>query len=196
MGSTYSVSVTGMLDPDRTLIVCATAAEAAFVPEHARLLLTGIGKTQAAIAVTRELAVSSLEGLTVINIGSAGALRPGLSGVFEPGVVLNHDINADAIRGLGYDPRERLVVGSSPVVLASGDVFVADPVVRDRLALRADLVDMEGYGVALACQSFGASVRLVKHVSDQADEGAVDWPSLVEASARALGDWLTERLSR
>ena len=61
-------------------------------------------------------------------------------------------------------------------MLASGDVFVADPAVRDPLARRADLVDMEGYAVAYACRRFGVPVRLVKHVSDNADEVALDWP--------------------
>jgi adenosylhomocysteine nucleosidase len=75
-------------------------------------------------------------------------------------------------------------------VLASGDVFVTDPAVRDLLAQRAHLVDMEGYAVAYACHAFGVPVRLVKHVSDNAGDDAVDWPRLVEASARELGRWL------
>ena len=44
-------------------------------------------------------------------------------------------------------------------------------------------------GVAWAARELGADVRLVKHVSDAADEGAMDWPSLVERSALALGEW-------
>ena len=36
----------------------------------------------------------------------------------------------------------------------------------------------------------GVPVRLVKHVSDSADESALDWASMVEASAFALGEWL------
>ena len=96
------------------------------------------------------------------------------------------------VRSLGYDPEERLDIGSSAVTLATGDVFVTDPVVRDRLAALAHLVDMEGYAVAYAARSCGARVRVVKHVSDRADEGAMDWPSMVEVSARALGEWLTE----
>jgi adenosylhomocysteine nucleosidase len=33
-------------------------------------------------------------------------------------------------------------------------------------------------------------VRLVKYVSDAADEGAMDWPTLVDACATELGRWL------
>jgi adenosylhomocysteine nucleosidase len=37
-------------------------------------------------------------------------------------------------------------------------------------------------------------VRLVKHVSDAADESALDWTSMVEASAVALGQWLRDNV--
>lgn len=177
----------------RYLVVAATAADAAHVPADLSLVITGMGKTAAAVATARALAAyDDLAGLTVLNIGSAGALRPGLSGVHEPGVVLNHDLSADVVRALGHDPQERLDVGESEVVLATGDVFVSDPAVRDRLAGRAHLVDMEGYAVAYAAREAGVPVRLIKHVSDGADEGAMDWPTLVEVSAVALGEWLRE----
>ena len=77
-------------------------------------------------------------------------------------------------------------------MLATGDVFVTDAGVRSALAARADLVDMEGYAVAWACRQAGVPVRLVKHVSDNADAAAMDWPALVDASARVLGAWLSE----
>ncbi len=176
------------------LVVAATRAEAAHVPDGIEVVLTGVGKTAAAVATARALAGRDLDGLTVVNLGTAGALRDGLEGLHEVGTVVNHDINADAVRALGYDPRERIRVADSEVVLASGDLFVTDPAVRDTLARQAHLVDMEGYAVAYACQAFGVPVRLVKHVSDNADESAHDWPSLVDASARALADWLGTQL--
>jgi adenosylhomocysteine nucleosidase len=175
----------------RLLIVSATRAEAAFVPEDLPVVITGMGKTAAATATAKALATTDTEGLTVINLGTAGALRDGLTGLHTPGTVFNHDMNAEAIRALGHDPADTLdVPDGDETVLASGDVFVTDPLVRDRLAERAHLVDMEGYAVAYACARFGVPVRLVKHVSDSADESALDWPAQVGASARALGEWL------
>lgn len=177
------------------LVVSATEAEARYVPAGLPVVVTGIGKTAAATATTRALARADVAGLIVINIGTAGALRDGVTGLFTPGRVLNYDINADAIRAIGYDPEELLEVpGGDGLTLATGDRFVTDPVVRDRLAARADLVDMEGYAVVYACRAFGVPVRLVKHVSDAADESALDWPSVVDASARVLGDWLRTEL--
>ena len=177
------------------LVVSATTAEAAHVPPGLPLVITGMGKTAAAATTARALAAyDDVADLTVVNIGTAGALRPGLTGLHEPGVVLNHDLSADLVRALGHDPQERLDVGESEVVLATGDVFVSDPVVRDALAERAHLVDMEGYAVAWAARQAGVPVRLVKHVSDVADESALDWPAMVAASALVLGDWLVREL--
>ncbi|AXH96846.1 nucleosidase [Ornithinimicrobium avium] len=177
----------------RYLVVCAPRPEAAYAPPHLPVVLTGLGKTAAAVATTRALLGTDREGLTVLNVGTAGALRPDRDGLFLPSRVLNHDINAEVVRSLGADPREQLEIpGGDGTVLATGDLFVTDPGVRDRLAARADLVDMEGYAVAFACAALGVPVRLVKHVSDAADAGAMDWPDLVDASARALGTWLEE----
>jgi adenosylhomocysteine nucleosidase len=181
----------------QTLVVAATRAEAAFVPDHLTVVVTGLGKTAAAVATTRALVGLDPASTVVVNIGTAGALRDGLEGIHVPGVALNHDMNADAIRALGYDPQERLTLeGGDGTVLASGDVFVTDPAVRAVLAQEAHLVDMEGYAVAYACRQLGFPVRLVKHVSDNADESALDWPDLVAASAAALGGWVAEHLPR
>lgn len=183
----------------RMLVVAATRVEAAHVPSSLPLLVTGIGKTPAAALTARALAAHDApETVTVLNIGTAGALRPGLHGLFEPNVVVNHDMDGDAIRALGYDPEERLTLGppgaGEDVVLATGDLFVTDPVRRDQLALGAHLVDMEGYSVAWAARHFGARVRLAKHVSDAADESALDWNAAVDRSARALGEWLAAQV--
>lgn len=174
------------------LVVVAAQEEARYMPGGCRTVLTGIGKTAAAVAVTR--AILAERPSLVVNAGSAGALRDGLRGLHEIGVVVNHDMSADALRAFGYDPRERLVLGGSPIVLASGDVFVSDPALRSRLAVDHHLVDMEGYAVAYACQELGVPLRMIKHVSDQADEAAMDWPTLVDRSARELADWVMTNL--
>jgi hypothetical protein len=112
-----------------TLVVAATRAEAAHVPRHLPVVVTGIGKTAAAVATTRALAGMDPARTCVVNIGTAGALRDGLDGLRLPGAVLNHDMSA-----------------------------------------------------------------VVKHVSDSADASALDWPRLVDRSARVLGGWLEEHL--
>lgn len=180
----------------RYLVVAATRAEAAHVPAGLPLVVTGLGKTAAAAATAEALATTDVDGLTVVNIGTAGSLRPGLAGLFLPSTVLNHDLSADVVRALGYDPQELLTVPDGDgTVLATGDTFVTERAVRERLAETAHLVDMEGYAVVYACRRRGVPVRLVKHVSDDADERAMDWPDLVEHSAVELGRWLRREVS-
>ncbi|MEU4291586.1 nucleosidase [Kribbella sp. NPDC026596] len=175
------------------LVVSAVAGEARYVPEGISVLITGVGKTAAAVAVSRAFTERDTADLVVLNVGTTGALRDGLSGVYLPSIVINHDVNAEAIRAIGLDPQEELhVEGGDGTVLASGDVFVTDPVVRARLAERAHLVDMEAYGVVYACREYGVPVRVVKHVSDSADEAALDWPALVDTSAKVLGEWVSD----
>jgi len=177
------------------LIVSATRAEARHVPSGSRLLVTGIGKVRATMALSRELA-SGAPVRQVINIGTAGALRDGVTssdalGVFLPSAVLEHDISSAELRAMGYEMTDRWELPDGDgTVLASGDTFVADPVRRDELARHADLVDMEGCAVAHVSAQFAVPCRLVKAVTDNADEGAMEWPDLVEAAARRLGRWL------
>ena len=177
------------------LVVSAIRAEAKYVPEGVPIVVTGVGKTAAAVAVAKALGERDTADLVVLNVGTTGALRDGLAGLYFPSEVINHDINADAVRAIGLDPQESLKIdGGDGTVLASGDVFVTDPMVRARLAERAHLVDMEAYGVVFACRQFGVPVRLVKHVSDSADEAAMDWPALVDASAKVLGEWVRSEI--
>ena len=181
----------------RPVVVAAFAAEVADVPDGVEVVITGLGKANAASATTeRLLSGGDLGEIEIWNVGTAGALRDGLDGVFTPNRVLNHDLYGDAIRALGLDPDDDidLAVPGDGTVLASGDVFVTDPVIRARLAERAHLVDMEGYGVVVACRRLAVPVRLVKHVSDNADDAAMGWNDAVAHSSQALGRWLEHHL--
>jgi nucleoside phosphorylase len=188
MGCTEGIALSGTT----YLVVSAVAGEAKYIPRAVPVVVTGLGKTAAAVATARALGERDTSDLVVLNVGTTGALRDGMAGLYLPSQVVNHDINADAVRAIGLDPQETLQVeGGDGTVLASGDVFVTDPVLRARLAERAHLVDMEAYGVVYACREYGVPVRVVKHVSDSADESALDWPALIDASAKVLGEWVT-----
>ncbi|MFD9645318.1 nucleoside phosphorylase, partial [Streptomyces sp. NPDC059082] len=68
--------------------------------------------------------------------------------------------------------------------------FISDEAARARLAERAPLVDMEGYALAAAAELAGVPLRIVKHVSDEAGDGAArTWRESVAECARALADW-------
>jgi nucleoside phosphorylase len=179
------------------LVVTATRDEARYVTEGLPLLVTGLGKVAAASSVAGWLGAATPlpADFEVINLGTAGALRDGVSGLHLPGRVINHDISTDLLAGMGVKVEDSLdIQGGSDLVLATGDSFIADPVARGLLAQRASLVDMEGFAVAWACRKAAVRVRIIKHVSDNADSAALSWPDLVDESARALGEWLTDYL--
>ncbi|MEV4350016.1 nucleosidase [Actinoplanes sp. NPDC049596] len=186
----------GTVDPDRPLLVVATKEEAQFLRSELPVLITGIGKVNAAVAVAGALA-GAVRPSEVINLGTAGALRPGLQGLYAVTGVIEHDLDHRLLyemTGEVFGDRVELA-GGDGLTLATGDVFVAGRPHRDTLAARADLVDMEGYAVAVAAARFGVPVRMIKYVSDQADENAaVTWLDSVTDCARALAGWVADEL--
>jgi adenosylhomocysteine nucleosidase len=176
------------------LVVVALRQEAAHLA-GVDVVLTGIGKVAAAVAVSA--AIAERQPSRVLNIGSAGALRDGLDGIHRIGRVVEHDVDHAALSALIGEPLSGEIVldHDEPTILATGDAFVADAAVRRALAARAHLVDMEGYAVARACQAAGVPCDLVKVVSDTASEGAArSWQDQMDAIARQITDAVAQHL--
>ncbi|TQF03156.1 nucleoside phosphorylase [Kitasatospora acidiphila] len=189
-----AMQLTGTVTPDRPLLVLAVAEEAAYLDGELPVLLTGIGKVNAALALATVLATGPRPS-EVINLGTAGALRPGLAGrTHVIGTVLQHDLDDRVLALLtGHSYGDPITLAADGPTLATGDLFVSDPVAREQLAARAHLVDMEGYALAAAAQLAGVPIRLVKHVSDEAGEGAAKaWRESVDDCAKVLAAWLAE----
>ncbi|GAA1958406.1 nucleosidase [Kitasatospora viridis] len=187
----------GDVTPERPLLVLALAEEAAHLDGSLPVLLTGMGKVNAAAALATVLA-GGPHPSEVLNLGTAGALRPGLAGrTHLIGTVRQHDLDGRLLAKVtGEVTGEPLTLPVDGLTLATGDLFVSDPVARDRLAVDADLVDMEGYALVAVAQRAGVPVRLVKHVSDEAGEGAGKvWRESVDDCAKALAQWLAEDLA-
>ena len=190
----------GDIDPARPLLVVAVAEEAAHLEGGLPVLLTGMGKVNAGTALATVLARGPHPS-EVVNLGTAGALRPGLAGTTHTiATVIQHDLDTEVLRTLtGETIGAPLTLGlpeGEGLVLATGDLFVAEEAARARLAELAHLVDMEGYAVASAARAAGVPVRLVKHVSDDAVEGAAKtWRESVDACAEVLAAWVRKELA-
>jgi adenosylhomocysteine nucleosidase len=176
---------------DRPLLVVALEEEAQHLHvSDLPVLVTGPGKVCAASALSAVLARQRPSRL--LNLGTAGALRAGLSGPQVVGRVWQHDFDDEGIFALtGGHYGEPIELAAGGPVLASGDAFISGGAARERLAASADLVDMEGYALARVARDFGLEVTLVKVVSDGAGEGAArTWRESVAACAAQLGAWV------
>lgn len=180
------------ITPDAPLLVVALEEEAAHLHvSDLPVLVTGVGKVNAAVALGQVLGEHSPA--RVINLGTAGAVRDGITGTQIIGTVLEHDLDDASIHALtGIHATEPIELDtSSGVVLATGDRFISTSEDRNRIGARAHLVDMEGFAIAKACKVAGIPLTMVKQVSDGADEGAGrSWKQTVDECAEALGAWL------
>ncbi|MFE4591403.1 nucleosidase [Streptomyces laurentii] len=185
------MELTGEITPGRPLLVLAVKEEAQHLRTDLPVLLTGMGKVNAATALATVLARGPHPS-EVVNLGTAGALRPGWEGTHVVGTVIQHDLDSRLLATLtGEQYGAPLTLpGGSDVVLATGDMFISDDEARERLAARAALVDMEGYALASVAAQAGVPLRMVKHVSDEAGEGADrTWRESVAECARHLAAW-------
>lgn len=183
------------ISSDRPLLVVALEEEAVHLHiSELPVLVTGVGKVNAAIAVATILGESSPS--EVVNLGTAGALRPDLIGTHVISRVTQHDLDDDALFDLvGMHFGEPVDLGGAGLTLTTGDAFIADPAARGLLAEHSDLVDMEGYAVARAAITAGVPIRIVKRISDGADSGAArSWRESVDDCAEHLGAWVRQFL--
>ena len=187
----------GAVALDRPLLVVALEEEARHLHvSELPILVTGVGKVCAASALAAVLARQRPARL--INLGTAGALREGLTGTQIIGRVVQHDFDDATIAQLtGGHFGEPIELASAGPVLGSGDVFVSGGPAREALVARGvDLVDMEGYAVARVARTFGLDVMLVKEISDGAGDAAgKSWSENLDECAERLGAWLRTELS-
>jgi adenosylhomocysteine nucleosidase len=179
----------------RPLVAVALAEEAAHL-SGVRVVLTGPGKVAAATSIAA--AIAEERPSMVLNVGTAGALRPQHEGVYRIGRVIEHDLDHLAIEVLTGSrfPNSIDLDPGSDIVLATGDVFVQDDDVRTRLAEHAHLVDMEGYAVARACLTFGVPCTMLKVVSDEAStEALASWRSTIAHAARSIASAVEQHLA-
>ena len=179
----------------RRLIVMALELEGQGVFERCGIpvLYCGVGKVNAAYALTRRLADYRHAGLAsphVINFGTTGSRRHPTGTVLECLAFVQRDMD---VSGLGVplgttpfdgDVPARLEFPSflpelTPAVCGTGDSFATT-----ECALECDVVDMEGYALAKVCWLERARFTAVKWVTDGADHAAgTDWQSNLHHAA-------------
>ncbi|KEP75047.1 nucleoside phosphorylase [Microbacterium sp. SUBG005] len=173
------------------LLVAAHASElVAFeddIPGFERLL-TGVGKVPAAYALTRALSTGEYEEIVVV--GTAGAIDDAVEGgIYDLSGAIQHDVKGlDGTFGEHVFLPTRVETGHDGLVIATGDHFVDDAeAVRLIRELGASLVDMESYALIWVAQQFGVPIRILRAVSDRAQDGATElWDDVVERCSHEL----------
>ena len=179
------------------LLVAALEAELVAFPDDISgfdRLVTGPGKLQATYALTRALDAGDYD--EVVVVGTAGAIDPRLDAlVYDVTAAIQHDVtDIDGIVGQHVSLPTRVEFGRDGVTIATGDHFVDDSeavsVIRP---LGAGLVDMETYAYAWVAHRFGVPIRVLKSVSDRAQDGAItDWRTTVAACSAQLRERFLE----
>ncbi len=197
-----------MADDARTVLVAmALPAEGAgrFEAAGVEVLYTGIGKVNAAIALTRRLAEAGRDGARlplVVNFGTAGSANLPAQTLVACRRFVDRDMDVGA---LGFAPGVTPFDPLPPVlefpaafpalpeaVCGSGDSFATDHGGFD-----CDVVDMEAYALAKACKLAGADFACAKYVSDGADEHAArHWKANVAGAADRFLALYRELLNR
>ncbi|MEV7693683.1 nucleoside phosphorylase [Microbacterium sp. NPDC089189] len=179
------------------LLVAALESEVVAFPADLpgfERLITGPGKLQAAVALTRTLDAGSYEEIVVV--GTAGCIDPLLQGdVHDVVAALQHDVtDIDGIVGQHVSLPARIGSDGDGVVIATGDHFVddAEAVLRIR-PLGASLVDMETYAYFWVADQLGVPIRVFKAISDRAqDDAHTDWNATVTACSHLLRERIRE----
>lgn len=185
---------------------------------------SGIGKVNAAICT--QILVDEFQADAVINTGIAGSLdaRIDIGDIVVSTDVVHHDM--DAVH-FGYEPGqvpqmdvfsfaadERLILLAEQVChevnpeisvfrgrVVSGDQFVADKEVKERITQQFHglCTEMEGAAIAQASYLNGIPFVIIRAISDKADDSAsMDYPTFERKAAEhsiRLVQALVERIS-
>lgn len=179
----------------RRLIVMALELEAQDVFERRGIpvLFCGVGKVNAAYALTRRLADYRHADRAmphVLNFGTAGSRRHPTGTVLECRSFVQRDMDVSGLGvALGTTPFDgdvpaRLEFPSvfpqlTPALCGTGDSFATT-----QCAVDCDVVDMEGYALAKVCWLERTRFTAVKWVSDGADQAAgADWQTNLHHAA-------------
>ena len=183
-----------MSDLPRTLVAMALRVESSGVFEAAGVpvLYCGVGKVNAAIALTKELARYAHQGQEmplVVNFGSAGSRSFASGALVACQEFVQRDMDVSGLGfALGVTPYDEAPASLlfDPVfthlpsaVCGSGDSFAMVDIEVD-----CAVIDMEAYALAKVCWHENARFACAKYVTDGADHAAADdWQRNVHMAA-------------
>ena len=132
----------------------------------------GVGKINATFNTSKF--IDEFKPDLIINFGTAGAKKKGLSGLIECTRFYQRDMDVRSLNfELGETPFDDIneILISEGYSCGSGDNFV-----DKKIEMEVDVVDMEAYAIAKVCKKKGIKFRCFKYISDNADSNSSnDW---------------------
>ena len=179
---------------NKILFVFALEAEAAGEFTGYKTLITGIGKVSATYALVKHL--QQTKPSLIVNLGSAGSSQFKRGEVICCSKFIQRDMD---VRGLGFEQYETpfsnlpslleygiMLPGLPQGICGSGDTFEMNHFCNDY-----NVIDMEGYALALTAMKENIPFLCLKYISDGADGlAAEDWSVNVHKAAKAFTELL------
>ena len=153
------------------IILIALKEEAPNMSKWDNVFFTGVGKVNASIKASA--LIEKYKPSTVWNFGTAGGITVE-SGIHEITNFVQRDMKCCEMGfEVGQTPFEKDIVinfgEDNGMCCSTGDNFVTDTSLLD---IVADVVDMEAYAIAKACQYHNVNFKCFKYISDSANENA------------------------
>ncbi len=187
----------------RPLIMMAlpSESEGLIEPLGFEIVYTGIGKVNAAYALTKAL-LRRPDCSHVLNLGTAGSHTFARGALVEADRFAQRDMD---VAGLGFAPgvtpfeQTPQILSVTPRfahlprgLCATGDSFLQGP-----SPIACDLADMEAYALAKVCALEGVAFTCVKYVTDGADAAArADWSTHLADAPHAFAALLQDHLKQ
>jgi adenosylhomocysteine nucleosidase len=183
-----------VIELPRMIVAMALQVESAGVFEAAGVpvLYCGVGKVNAAIALTKELSRYTQEGEDmplVVNFGSAGSRCHPTGMLVACHAFVQRDMDVSGLGfALGVTPYD-----AAPSMLTFDPVFTnlpaavcgsGDSFAMAEIAVDCEVIDMEAYALAKVCWHESAGFACAKYITDGADHAAADdWQRNVHLAA-------------
>lgn len=169
------------------------------------LLVTGVGKVNAAYQLTKKLTELKAKNKTpklVINMGSAGSKKHPRCSLVYCHRFIQRDMDCCEFgyeKGVTPGDNHPLVLEHSCLIedlpngiCGTGDSFVTTQDVDSQI----DVVEMEAYALAKVCKLEGIDFIAIKYITDGLDEsGKDDWRTEVKSSSETMFDYLKKLIS-
>ena len=161
-------------------------------------LVIGIGKTQAAMHLTK--AILEHQPACVINIGTAGTLRHRVGDILLSREYFDRDFRQIQLPGVGFHLQNNFPLPEAihrifqrmqeAATVSHASVSTGDNFLTDADHLSEDMVDMEGYALAAVCQELSVPLFSVKYITDIIGQNSVeDWAAKLQHARVALSQF-------